>query len=64
MSNPLTAVRRAASRRKQADSDYRAAIRAAREAGHTMPEIGEAAGIGKQTVFALLYPERRKEQKT
>ena len=43
---------------------YVEAVRAAREAGHTMPEIGTAAGISKQAVLYLLRPDPRKEQKT
>lgn len=38
---------------------YVDAVRAAREAGHTMPEIGDAAGISKQAVLYLLRPERK-----
>lgn len=38
----------------QANAAYLEAIRAARDAGHTMPEIGEAAGISKQGVMYLL----------
>ena len=38
----------------QANTAYLEAIRAARDAGHTMPEIGEAAGISKQGVMYLL----------
>jgi len=34
----------------EANAAYDAAIRAARDAGHTMPEIGQAAGITKQSV--------------
>ena len=54
MTRLLSAVQRAATRRHQAEHDYRAAIYAARDAGHTMPEIGRAAGIGKQGVYKLL----------
>jgi hypothetical protein len=43
----------------EANAAYDAAIRAAREAGHTMPEIGQAAGISKQ---AVLYRLNGKEQ--
>ena len=42
--------------------EYRAAVRAAREAGHTMPEIGQAAGITRQAVLYLLRDDPRKEQ--
>jgi DNA-binding phage protein len=39
---------------EQANDAYIQAIRDARAAGHTMPEIGEAAGISKQGVRYLL----------
>jgi predicted transcriptional regulator len=35
----------------EANAAYVDAIRAARDAGHTMPEIGQAAGISKQAVL-------------
>lgn len=60
MSNPLATVKRAAQQRLRADQAYRAAITAARDAGHTLPEIGEAAGITKQGVRYLLFPDPRK----
>ena len=41
----------------EANAAYLEAIRAARDAGHTMPEIGEAAGISKQGVMYLLKRE-------
>ena len=64
MSRLLTAVRRAAQKRTQADTAYREAIRAAREAGHTLEETGQAAGLTRQGVRYLLNPDPRKEQKT
>ena len=62
MSNPLTVVKRAAQKRAQADQAYRASIRAARETGCTLEAIGQAAGITKNGVRYLLYPDPRKEQ--
>jgi hypothetical protein len=59
MSRLLSAVARAASRRQTADHAYRDAIQAARDAGHTMPEIGKAAGITKQAVQWLLTNSRK-----
>jgi hypothetical protein len=62
MSNLLRKVAAARERRHrvcaQAQADYLSAVRAAREAGHTLPEIGDAAGVSKQRVFNML----RKEQ--
>ena len=44
----------------EANAAYLEAIRAARDAGHTMREIGEAAGVGKQTVMYHINREKRK----
>jgi hypothetical protein len=63
MSRLLSTVTRAARKRAQADADYRAAIAAARN-GHTLEEIGQAAGLTKQGVRYLLFPDPRKERKT
>ena len=60
MSALLSAIRRATTRRDTADQAYRAAIRAAREAGHTLDEIGKAAGITRQGARYLLHPDPRK----
>jgi predicted transcriptional regulator len=60
MSRLLAAVTRAANRRTTADETYRAAIRAARDAGHTMTEIGQAAGITKQAVRVRLIRDAGK----
>ena len=64
MSKQLTAVRRATHRRTDADTKYRAAIEAARNSGHTLREIAEAAGLGVTGVRYLLHPDPRKERKT
>ena len=45
----------------QANQAYLDAVREARAAGHTMPQIGEAAGISKQAVMYLLSRERNGE---
>ncbi len=64
MSNHLRKVTRARARWHEtcaeANAAYLDAIRAARDAGHTMPQIGEAAGISKQAVMYLLNRERNK----
>ena len=62
MSAILSTVRRAANRRQDAETAYRAAVRAAREAGHTLSEIGNALGCTKANVHYLLNPDPRKEQ--
>jgi predicted transcriptional regulator len=41
---------------------YLNSIRAAREAGHTLSEIGNALGCTKANVHYLLNPDPRKEQ--
>ena len=60
MSKTLNAVKRATTRRATAEESYRAAINEARAAGHTLPQIGEAAGISAQGVHYLLFPDPRK----
>jgi predicted transcriptional regulator len=54
MTGPLEQVRKATRGRKRTETQYRAAIVAARAAGHTLREIGEAAGITEQGVRHLL----------
>jgi len=61
MSKLLSAVRRAAHRRNESARTYRQAIEQARAEGHTLDEIGAAAGTSKQAVWNLLN-EPRKEQ--
>jgi len=63
MSKLLTAVRRAANKRRDADAAYRQAIRDARDAGHTLAQIGEQADLGVTGVRYLLYPDPRKQEK-
>ena len=62
MSKLLTAVRRAAQRRNESARTYRQAIEQARAQGHTLDEIGAAAGTSKQAVWNLLHADPRKEQ--
>ena len=61
---PLTAVKKANDRHQRdcaASWDrYLEAIRAARQAGHTLEEIGQTVGISKQGVYYLLNPDPRK----
>ena len=67
MSNQLQAVTRAARKRERtcstAYTQYVEAIRAAREAGHTLQQIADAAGLNdRSSVRYLLNPDPRKEQ--
>lgn len=56
----LAAVTRTAKRRATAEQDFRAAIQAARDARHTLAEIGQAAGLTKQGVrWLLMTPDQR-----
>lgn len=58
--NELTHVARTARRRAQAEQDFHAAVHAAREARHTLAEIGQAAGLTKQGVrWLLMTPDQR-----
>lgn len=59
MTRLLRAVNRAARRRADAEHAYRAAIIEARNAGHTLADIGRAAGITKQGAYKLLNPKRK-----
>lgn len=58
MSRTLEKVRRENERRREvcatADARYIGAIRAARQAGHTLEEIGKTVGTSKQAVWNLL----------
>ncbi len=64
MSRSLTQVTRAKLRWHklcdQGSSEYIAAIFAARDAGHTLDAIGEAAGISRQGVHYLLTEHKGK----
>ena len=55
----LTLVGKAARRRKDADRAYREAIAAARQEGHTLEAIGEAAGVTRQGIDYLLRERGR-----
>jgi len=59
MSALLRSLERAARRRQDADRAYHTAVRTAREAGHTLAEIGRAAGITKQGARHLLHGTKR-----
>jgi transposase-like protein len=54
---PLTRVRRATARRSRSDTEWREAIRAAREAGLSLRAIAEAAGVSHVRVIQLLRGE-------
>lgn len=56
----LTAVRRATRRRNDGHASFVASLRAARQAGHTLQEIAQAAGISRQYVSYLLNGDPRK----
>lgn len=60
MTRVLEAVTRATRKRAAADKAYRAAMHTARDAGHTLAEIGRAAGITDRGVWYLLNPDPRK----
>ena len=62
MDRSLSAVKHAARKRVSAEAVYRDSIRAARETGHTLEAIGQAAGITKNGVRYLLITDPRKEQ--
>lgn len=58
--NELATVTRTARRRARAETDFRAAVHAARAARHTLAEIGAAAGLTKQGVrWLLMTPDQR-----
>lgn len=62
MSYLLDAVREARELRDAADREWVRALRRASEAGHSLREIGEAAGLGKTGVrYYLNRPEREDE---
>jgi hypothetical protein len=64
MSKLLTRISRTVKQRGQAYDAYLEAIRDAKQAGHSVDEIAQAAGIGRTGVYYLLNPDPRKEQKT
>jgi len=51
---PLTRAKRAAARRASAMQEYRDAVRAAHEEGHTTREIAQAVGTSHVAVVKLL----------
>lgn len=59
--NELIHVTRTARRRRRAETDFRNAIAQAREARHTLAEIGDAAGLTKQGVRWLLLTEAERQ---
>lgn len=54
MPDPLHSVKRAAQAKRRAEKAYRSAVVAAREAGHSYPEIARAAGTSRQAIRQLL----------
>ena len=60
MSKTLATVTRATRQRVDAEARYRAAIRAASDAGHSLSEIGKAAGLTRNGVRYLLNPWPKK----
>jgi predicted transcriptional regulator len=55
----LERVNTAATTRLNAELDYRHALSAAREAGHTFEEIAEAAGVTRSAIYQILNPKER-----
>jgi hypothetical protein len=51
---PLTRAKRAAAKRNAATLEYRDAIRAAHEAGHSLREIAAAVGISHVRVLKIV----------
>lgn len=52
--NSLTRVKRAAGRRVSVMEDYKAAIREARDDGHSLRVIANAAGVSHVAILKLL----------
>lgn len=50
----LKRAKRAAVRKRRSEQEYRAALRAAREAGYSFAEIARAIGISRQAMRKLL----------
>lgn len=62
MSYLLDAVREARELRDAADREWIRALRRASEGGHSLREIGDAAGLGKTGVrYYLTLPERSED---
>lgn len=53
----LTKVRRAAQRRQDADTAWHEAIREAHEAGCTLRQIADAAGVTNPRIHQILNPQ-------
>lgn len=53
MSSPLARVRRATRRRVAAETEWREAMRAARDEGESLRAIAEAAGVTHPHVLAV-----------
>lgn len=51
---PLTRVKRAQRRRASATQEYKDALKAAHDAGHSLREIAEAAGVSHVAVLQML----------
>jgi regulator of protease activity HflC (stomatin/prohibitin superfamily) len=62
--DPLARVKRATSARRRAEREYRAALLAAREAGYSLAQVGDAAGITRQGVRKVTVgqPSKRLKQ--
>ena len=63
MSTLLRAVTRAASRRTTTEQAFRASLRAAVDGGHSLREVGQAAGLSYEGVRYLLHPDPRKNER-
>jgi hypothetical protein len=58
-SRPLEEVAAAAAARTAADEAYRAAVRAAVDAGETFAAVADAAGVSRQSVHEMTGPRPR-----
>jgi hypothetical protein len=55
MTDPLARVKRAADHKRLAENEYREALQAARDAGHSAAEIAGPAGVTRQAVLKMTH---------
>jgi hypothetical protein len=60
--DPLARVKRAADNKRRAEDEYRAALQAARAAGHSAGEIAGPAGVTRQAVLKATTAPETSEQ--
>ena len=63
MSTLLRAVTRAANRRTTTEQAFRDTLKAAADGGHSLREIGQAAGLSYEGVRYLVHGDPRKARK-